>query len=110
MDGVKRGDVVLIVAQGDYGKPRPAVVVQSDMFNNTHASIGVCPISSTIVDAPMFRIAIQPAPGNGLKKSSQVMVDKVQPLKRERVKDRIGELTGEEMQSVGVALRLWLNL
>ena len=110
MDGVKRGDVVLIVAQADFGKPRPAVVVQSDLFNDTHASIGVCPISSTIVDAPMFRIAIPPTAGNGLKKSSQVMVDKVQPLKRERVKDRIGELTGEEMQSVGVALRLWLNL
>ena len=26
---VKRGDVVLCAARGDYGKPRPAVVVQS---------------------------------------------------------------------------------
>lgn len=110
MDGVKRGDIVLITAQGDYGKPRPAVVVQSDLFNGTHASISVCPISSTLVDAPMFRIEIQPAPSNGLKKKSRVMADKIQPLKRERIKKRIGELAENEMQAVGVALRLWFNL
>ena len=27
---MKRGDIVLAVARGDYGKPRPAVIVQSD--------------------------------------------------------------------------------
>ena len=110
MDGVKRGDVVLITAQGDYGKPRPAVVVQSDLFNGTHASISVCPISSTIVDAPMFRIEIQPAPSNGLKKKSQIMADKNQPLKRERIKKKIGELAENEMHAVEVALKLWFNL
>ena len=110
MDGVKRGDVVLIVAQGDYGKPRPAVVVQSDLFNSTHASISVCPISSAIVDAPMFRIEIQATSSNGLKKKSQVMVDKTQPLKRERIKKRIGELAEEEIRAIGVALKLWFSL
>lgn len=107
---MKRGDVVLITAQGDSGKPRPAVVVQSDLFNATHASVSVCPISSTLVDAPMFRIEIQPAPGNGLKKKSQVMVDKAQPLKRERIKKRIGELAEGEMQAIGAALKLWFSL
>ena len=107
---MKRGDVVLIVAQGDAGKPRPAVVVQSDLFNDTHASISVCPISSTIVDAPMFRIALQPSPENGLKKTSQVMVDKAQSLKRERIKKRIGKLAEDEIQAVGAALRQWFSL
>ncbi|MFZ5469407.1 MAG: type II toxin-antitoxin system PemK/MazF family toxin [Myxococcota bacterium] len=110
MDKLKRGDVVLIAAQGDFGKPRPAVVVQSDLFNDTHASVSVCPITSTLVDAPMFRIPLRPASSNGLKKSSQVMVDKTQALKRERIKRRIGELGESEMQTVGAALRLWLAL
>ncbi|MEW5944310.1 MAG: type II toxin-antitoxin system PemK/MazF family toxin [Pseudomonadota bacterium] len=110
MDGVKRGDVVLIVAQGDFGKPRPAVVVQSDLFNDTHATVSVCPLTSTVVDAPMFRVSIEPAAENGLKKRSQAMVDKVQPLRRERIKERIGMLTNAEMQAIGAALKLWFSL
>lgn len=110
MDGVKRGDVVLIVAQGDFGKPRPAVVVQSDLFNDTHATVSVCPLTSTVVDAPMFRVSIEPAAENGLKKHSQAMVDKVQPLRRERIKERIGMLTNAEMQAIGAALKLWFSL
>jgi mRNA interferase MazF len=36
---LKRGDIALAVARGDYGKSRPAVIVQSDLFNPTHASL-----------------------------------------------------------------------
>jgi mRNA interferase MazF len=51
---VRRGDVVIIAMQGDYGKPRPALVIQSDLFNDTHSSITVAPVTSTIVDAHCF--------------------------------------------------------
>ncbi|MHB8211101.1 MAG: type II toxin-antitoxin system PemK/MazF family toxin [Acidithiobacillus sp.] len=30
---MNRGAVVVVALQGDYGKPRPALVVQSDMFS-----------------------------------------------------------------------------
>lgn len=63
---MKRGDIVLAVARGDYGKPRPAVVVQSDLFNSTHASLIVCLLTSELVDAPLFRLTIPPSPTNGL--------------------------------------------
>ncbi len=105
-----RGDVVLAAATGDYGKPRPALVVQSDLFNETHASVTVCPITSTLVEAPLFRVAVRPARGNGLLKPSQVMVDKVQTLRRERIARQVGALTGDQMQAVDAALRLWLRL
>src|ERR1017187_6373104 len=63
---IMRGDVVVCAAPGDYGKPRPAVVVQSDLFNGTHASVVVCLITSHLEDAPLFRIPI--AAGIGMRK------------------------------------------
>lgn len=58
---MKRGTIVVVAARGAYtGKPRPAVVVQSDLFNPTHASITLCPITSDCVDAPLFRLALPP--------------------------------------------------
>lgn len=107
---VMRGDIVLVVASGDYGKPRPAVVVQSDLFNTTHASLTVCPVTSLLVDAPLFRIPLKPSTANGLVQPSQVMVDKVQTLRRERIRERIGAAGRIPMQSVDAALRLWLKV
>lgn len=50
---LRRGDVVTVAASGDFGKPRPAVVVQSDVFPYEHASVIVCQMTSTLVDAPI---------------------------------------------------------
>src|SRR3974377_2171456 len=107
---MNRGDVVICAAPGDYGKPRPAVVVQSDLFNPTHQSVVVCPITSELVDAPLFRVAVQPTASNGLRRPSQVMVDKLIALRRDRIKRRPGVLSADEMARINSALRLWLDL
>jgi len=107
---VHRGDVVLVVASGDYGKPRPAVVVQSDLFNETHASLTVCPVTSSLVDAPLFRVPVKPSRANGLDRQSQIMVDKIQTLRRDRVRERVGSIGPSLMTGVEAALRLWLRL
>lgn len=107
---VIRGDVVLVVASGDYGKPRPAVIVQSDLFNDTHASLTVCPVTSSLVDAPLFRVALKPTRANGLTRNSQVMVDKIQTLRRDRIRERVGAIGPSPMAGVDAALRLWLRL
>ena len=52
---MRRGDVVVVAAAGDYGKPRPAVIVQTDAFSETHASVVICQMASAIVNAPDFR-------------------------------------------------------
>jgi len=107
---MKRGDVVISSAPGDYGKPRPALVVQSDLFNPTHASVVVCPITTHLVDAPLFRLPLKPRGANGLKAESQIMVDKVMAVKRERIGKRIGVIASEEIARVDLALRTWLEL
>jgi mRNA interferase MazF len=107
---VNRGDVVIITAPGDYGKPRPAVVIQSNLFNPTHASIVVCPITSDLTAADLFRLTMQPEPSNGLKHESQIMVDKMTALRRDRIKRRAGRLRDSQIAQLDAALRLWLDL
>lgn len=107
---VQRGDVVLVVASGDYGNPRPAVVVQSDLFNDTHASMTVCPVTSSLVEAPLFRVPLRPSKANGLARNSQIMVDKIQTLRRDRIRGRVGAIGPVAMGNVEAALRLWLRL
>ncbi len=107
---MNRGDVVLLAAPGDYGKPRPAVVVQSDLFNETHASIAVCLVSSDLQDAPLFRLTVEPTRENGLQVPSQIMVEKIVALRRDRIRARIGSLSKEMMFSLNRSLMLFLGL
>lgn len=107
---MKRGDVVVVALSGDYGKPRPALIVQSDLFNATHASVTLAPVTSSIVDAPLFRLTVEPAPGTGLRSVSQIMIDKVTTVKRDKVGKRLGHIGDETMLRVSRAIALWFGL
>jgi mRNA interferase MazF len=107
---IARGDVVVSSSPGDFGKPRPALVVQSDLFNPTHSSIVICPITSHLVDAPLFRLSISPSRENGLKTESQIMVDKITAVRREHIAKKIGRMNEAEATSVDRALATWLEI
>ena len=106
----RRGDVVVCVLAGDYGKPRPAVVVQSDLFNETHASVVVCPISSEVTGLSLFRVAIPASQASGLRRDSEIMVDKITAARRTRLSRQIGRLSRGQMSLVDRALGTWLEL
>jgi mRNA interferase MazF len=107
---MRRGDLVTVAAAGDYGKPRPAVIVQTDAFPENHASVVVCQLTSDLADAPDFRVAIEPNPENGLRLKSQVMADKPVTVRRERIRQRIGRLSDQDMARLGIALAFVLGL
>jgi len=107
---VKRGDLIVVALRGDYGKPRPALVVQADHFNDTHASVTVIPVTSTIIDAPLFRLVVEPGPGNGLRSLSQLMIDKVATVSRDRAGAAIGRVEEDVLVRVNRALALWLGI
>lgn len=107
---MRRGDVVTVAAAGDYGKPRPAVIVQSDAFPETHASVVVCQMTSDLADAPDFRITLEPSDKNGLRARSQVMADKPTTVKRERIGNVIGHLDASDLRRLDVALALVMGL
>ena len=105
---MKRGDIVTIALSGDYGKPRPALVIQSDFFAG-HPSVTVLPVTSEFRQVPLFRIEVEPTPENNLKKTSQVMVDKIQTVPYEKVGTAFGRMDDTTMLSVNRALALWLG-
>jgi len=90
---MKRGDIVLCVIAGDYGKPRPALVIQSDLFNEAHPSVVLLPITSHLIETPLFRIPLKASKASGLNQSSQIMVDKITSVPRERIRERIGKVS-----------------
>ncbi len=107
---MRRGDLVTVAAAGDYGKPRLAVIVQTDAFPISHASVVVCQLTSELVDAPDFRVTIDPEPDNGLRVTSQVMADKPVTIRRERIGQKIGRLGNEDMARLNAALAFVLGL
>lgn len=106
---MKRGDLVTVVLPGAYGKPRPALVIQADLFDE-HPSVTVLPVTSDLRDAPIFRIGIAPSPDNGLRAPSQVMVDKPQSVPRDKVGAPFGRIGDTERIAVDRALAVFLGL
>lgn len=98
------GDFVTIAMQGDYGKPRPALVIRSDQFDG-HATVTVLLVSSTLINAPLFRVTVQPTEKNGLQKTSQVMVDKTMTVWRDKLGETIGVASDELLYKLIAAWR-----
>jgi mRNA interferase MazF len=84
--------------------------VQSDLYNPTHASVTICPITTDCVDAPLFRLALPPGSRTGLKAVSQVMVDKIVSVPRSAIRGEIGHCDTKELESVDHGLRRWLGI
>lgn len=96
---------------GDYGKPRPAVVIQSDeMIEFGFASVVVCPMTSSVTDRPSVRVTVDPSPSNGLVERSEVMVEKLVGLPRSRIRRVIGRLDAVAMGGIERALLIVLGL
>ena len=106
---MRRGDLVTIALQGTYGIPRPALIIQSDLFDE-HPSVTLLPITSELRNAPLFRVAIKPSETNGLQKPSEVMVDKAQSVPREKIGDIFGHISAEDMLAVSRSLAVFLGV
>lgn len=106
---VKRGDVV-IVAHGDLGRPRPAVIVQADDLGEATTTLLVCPITSDLTEKLPIRPAIEPNAQNGLRLESQIMTDKMLAISRTHVRQLIGKVDSETRIRLDSALLIVLGL
>jgi mRNA interferase MazF len=105
---MRRGDLVTIALQGDYGKPRPALIIQSDLFSE-HPSVTILPVTGELREAPLFRIVVKPSELNCLDKLSQIMVDKPQTIAREKIGKVFGRLEDDAMLAVNRALAVFIG-
>lgn len=106
---MKRGDLVSIASNGDFGKPRPALVIQSNYFD-AHPSVTVLPLSSDLQDTPLYRIKVEPSTLNNLSRVSEVMADKAMTLPRAKVGASFGHLEATTLLEVERCLALFLGL
>src|SRR5881397_3492311 len=109
---LQRGDLVTVAAKGHYtSKPRPALVIQASETLPYRDSVTVCLLTTDLIDAPLFRVRLEPGPDNGLKEPSDVMADKVVTVPRSVISPKkLGTLGSEDLRRVDDALRFWLDL
>ena len=105
---MRRGDLVTVAMTGDFGKPRPALIIQADQFDQT-GTVTVLLLSTMLTDAPLIRLTVSPTAGNGLHETSQVMIDKAMSVKRSKIGRAIGRIDDDAMVSVNRSLALFLG-
>jgi len=106
---MRRGDLLTIATSGDDGKPRPAVIIQSDHFSAT-GSVVVLLVSGPPADIPLFRLTAEPTADNGLRKTSQIMIDKIMTVRRDKVGPVFGRMSEDDMLPVTRALAVFLGI
>ena len=107
--GLTRGDIIVVAVSGEFGKPRPALIVQADMTLEDE-TVTYVPITSDLLRQPLTRIAISPSETNGLRKPAEIMVDRIQTCTLARVGGVIGHIDGRTMKQVETALMIHLGL
>lgn len=105
---MKQGDVIAVSFPGDHGKPRPAVIIQSDTFAHLN-SVTVLPLTSNVLSLERCRVVISPSEQNGLRQVSQVMVEKAGTVPRFKAGQLIGRLSPDDMTAVNRALAIFLG-
>lgn len=103
-------DVVTCALSGDYGKPRPCLIVQNTAFNAEHSSVVVCPITSHVEKEIVFRPSLFPDSSNGLEKLSQIMIDKITTIRKDKIGQVLGHIPVHKQDEVILALKLWLAI
>ena len=107
---MRRGQFVVVAMAGEYGKPRPALVVQSDLFADL-PSVVICPLTSTLrEDVDLIRVTVQPSERNGLRATSQIAIDKITVAPLARIGGVIGEADDALLLRVNRALALFLSI
>lgn len=108
---MRRGDLVTVATSGDYGKPRPAVIVTANtLLEGSNDAIVVCQLTSTIIENVNIRVSINPTHDNGLKVRSDIMADKPTAVSCRRIGYVIGRLSDADIQRLDAALAFTLGL
>lgn len=105
---MRRGAIVTVAGGVYSSKPRPALVIQDDRFDETE-SLTVCPLTTTEVEAPLLRVSVLPTAENGLSHDSYVMVDKVTTVRRAHARQVVGRLDPSTLIEVERRLLVFLG-
>ena len=106
---MKRGEVWTQAGGPGYaGQPRPALIVQSDLLDQTE-SVVTCLFTTHDNAQIPSRVAIPASAENGLLENSDLMADKVTAVPRTKLGRRLGVVSEAELARVEDALLLVLG-
>jgi len=107
---MEKGDIVVAALPGDYGKPRPMLIIQSSLLSELPSTV-VCPLTTHVnEDIQILRVAINPTASNGLKERSHIIVDKVTAIPTGKIAQKIGMADAQTMFRVKTALAILFDL
>ena len=106
---MRRGDLTTVALPGDFGKPRPALVIQSNLFAD-HPSVTILPLSSDLRETPIFRVRLFPDETNGLRAPSDVMIDKIHTVARDKLRGKFGAISNEQLIEIERTVAVWLGI
>ena len=106
---MKHGDFITVALKGDDGKPRQGLVIQSDFLPETD-SVLVCLLTTTLRAAPLFRLSVPTGAATGLREPSQVMVDKIMAVRRDRCGAPIGRADAATLLALGRLLAFVIGI
>lgn len=107
---MKRGDIVTVALSGDLGKPRPALIIETDRLAST-AHVLICPATSHVRhDVDQRRVLVEPSADNGLRTTTQFQIDKITPVRREKCGPVIGRVTAAALDTINETLFVVLGL
>jgi mRNA interferase MazF len=106
---LRRGDLTTVALPGDFGKPRLALVIQSNLFAD-HPSVTILPLSSDLRETPIFRVRLSPDETNGLRAPSDVMIDKIHTVARDKLREKFGAIANEQLIEIERAVAVWLGI
>ena len=107
---MRRGDLVTVALQGEHGKPRPALVIQSDLFAELTSTVTVLLLTSTALDVPLIRVPVEPSESNGLRMRFYVMIDQIFSAGTRRIGQVFGHLDDADMVAVNRSLVLFTGI
>jgi mRNA interferase MazF len=106
---LRRGDLTTVALPGDFGKPRPALVIQSNLFAD-HPSVTILPLSSDLRETPIFRVRLFPDETNGLRAPSDVMIDRIHTVAKDKLRGKFGAIANEQLIEIERAVAVWLGI
>jgi mRNA interferase MazF len=90
------------------GKIRPVVIIQTDLLNEEHPSVIVCPVTSKVQpESDILRVHLTK---HQLDQLSDILVDQIRAIDKKRLIERLGKLTATQSRKLRENLKIVLDL